>query len=82
MLESVYAFPRARIATTVRRLLDAEELAFTNRTAVGQALERYANGKGDFSDYLLGESATLAGATTTYTFDRVLSRSAGFSRPP
>lgn len=81
VLESVYAFPRARIATTVRRLLDAEEFAFANRTAVCQALERYANGKADFSDYLLGEPATLAGATTIYTFDRVLSRSAGFSRP-
>lgn len=82
VLESVYEFPRARIATTVRRLLDAQEFAFTNRTAVRQALERYATGKADFSDYLLGESATVAGATTTYTFDRVLSRSAGFSRPP
>ncbi len=82
VLESVYAFPRARIATTVRRLLDAEEFAFMNRAAVGQALERYARGKADFSDYLLGESATRAGATTTYTFDRALGRGPGFSRPP
>ena len=81
VLESVYAFPRARIATTVRRLLDAEEFAFVNRAAVGRALERYVNGKAGFSDYLLGESAMPAGASTTYTFDRVLSRSAGFSRP-
>ena len=81
VLESVYDFPRARIATTVRRLLDAEEFAFVNRAAVARALDRYTNGPADFSDYLLGESATLASATTTYTFDRVLSRSSGFSRP-
>ena len=81
VLESVYDFPRARIATTVRRLLDAEEFAFVNRAAVARALDRYTNGPADFSDYLLGESATLAGATTTSTFDRVLSRSSGFSRP-
>ena len=81
VLESVYGFPRARIATTVQRLLDAEEFAFSNRAAVGRALERHANGKADFSDYLIGESATLAGATTTYTFDRILSRIDGFSRP-
>ena len=81
VLESVYDFPRARVATTVRRLLDAEEFAFVNRAAVARALDRYTNGPADFSDYLLGESATPAGATTTYTFDRVLSRSSGFSRP-
>ena len=81
VLESVYAFPRARIATTVRRLLDAEELAFVNRAAVGRALEHYTRGRADFSDYLLGESARLTGASTTYTFDRALSRSAGFNRP-
>ena len=81
VLESVYSFPRARIATTVRRLLDGEEFAFVNRPAVVRALEHYTKGKADFSDYLLGESAMLAGASPTYTFDRVLSRSAGFSRP-
>ncbi len=81
VLESVYAFPRARIAMTVRRLLDAEEFAFMNRAAVARALEHYTRGKADFSDYLLGESAMLGGASTTYTFDRVRSRSAGFSQP-
>ena len=81
VLESVYSFSRARIAATVRRLLDAEEFAFVNRPAVVRALEHYTRGKADFSDYLLGESAMMAGASTTYTFDRVLSRSAGFSRP-
>ncbi len=81
VLESVYAFPRARIVMTLRRLLDADEFAFAHRAAANRALERYAGGKADFSDYLIGESATQAGATTTYTFDRVLSRSAGFSRP-
>ena len=47
MLESVYDFPRARIATTVRRLLDAEEFAFMNRAAVDQALERYRSSSSD-----------------------------------
>ena len=81
VLESVYQFPRAGIARTLRRLLDAQEFAFMNRAAVRQALDSYTRGQADFSDYLIGESATLAGATTTYTFDRVLSRSTGFSRP-
>ena len=81
MLLAAFRITRTRIATTVRRLLDAEEFAFVNRLAVVRALERYTKDKADFSDYLLGESAMLAGASTTYTFDRVLSRSAGFSRP-
>ena len=36
---------------------------------------------GDFSDYLIGATATRAGAATTYTFDRALRRAGGFDLP-
>ena len=81
VLKSAYGLSRQEIVATLRRLLDAEEFAFMNRAAVSRALASYAGGKADFSDYLIGESAALAGAGTTYTFDRALSRSVGFSRP-
>lgn len=81
VLRSVYEFAKADIVTTFRRLLNAEEFAFVDRRAVSQSLESYANGSADFSDYLIGQLATAAGATTTYTFDRALRRTVGFSHP-
>ena len=81
VLRSVYAFPKADVVTTLQRLLAAEEFAFMDRRAVSQSLESYESGRADFSDYLIGRSATIAGATTTYTFDRALRRTVGFSRP-
>ena len=81
VLDSVYKLPKSKIMETLRRLLDAEEFAFINRVAVAQALESYRKGKADFSDYLIGESSAVAGATTTYTFDRALRRTSGFSHP-
>ena len=81
VLRSVYQFPKADVVRTFQRLLAAEEFAFMDRPAVSQSLESYANGTAGFSDYLIGQSATVAGATTTYTFDRALRRTAGFSHP-
>jgi predicted nucleic-acid-binding protein len=46
---------------------------------VERALRGYAKGKGDLSDYLLGEIAEARGARTTYTFDRGLRGSEGFT---
>ena len=81
VLRSVYQLPKADVVRTFQRLLAAEEFAFMNRPAVSQSLESYANGTAGFSDYLIGQSATVAGATMTYAFDRALRRTAGFSHP-
>ena len=81
VLETAYGFRRAEIVRTLRRLLAADEFAFMDRAAMAAALALYAAGKADFSDYLIGETAPAAGSVTTYTFDRELARSPGFSRP-
>ena len=81
VLDSAYALPRSRIIETFQRLLDAKEFAFMSPRSFSRALDEYKNGKADFSDYLIGHSASWAGATTTFTFDRVLLQSNGFSRP-
>ena len=81
VLDSVYQVPRPAIIETLRRLLDAEEFAFLDRAAVAGALEGYERGSADFSDYLIGTSAARAGAATTYTFDRALRRTGGFTLP-
>ena len=81
VLRSVYGLPKADVIITFQRLLAAEDFAFMDRRAVSQSLKSYENGTADFSDYLIGQSATVEGATTTYTFDRALRRTAGFSHP-
>ena len=80
VLESVYGLARTHILRTLRRILAADEFEFENRAAVSAAIQGYAAGKADFSDYLIGESASSAGASVTYTFDRELARAPGFSR--
>ena len=81
VLSSVYKVPKTVIVETLRRLLAAEEFAFLDRAAVTGALNDYESGGADFSDYLIGASAARAGAATTYTFDRALRRTGGFSLP-
>ena len=81
VLSSVYEVPKDAIVETLRRLLDADEFTFIDRTAVTGALNGYESGSANFSDYLIGASAARAGAATTYTFDRALRRTDGFSLP-
>lgn len=79
VLTSVYHLPRVRIAEVLRRLLEGTEFAFADRAAVSAAVDGYAHGKAEFSDYLIGTVASAAGATTTFTFDRDLRGSDHFT---
>jgi predicted nucleic-acid-binding protein len=45
---------------------------------VYQALQRTKQGKGDFSDYLIGAICYQAGCDKTATFDRKLKTESGF----
>ena len=81
VLDSAYGFSRARVAETLRRLLDAEEFEFIDRPAVVRAIASYETGNADFSDYLIGGSAAARGASVTYAFDRALLAHPGFVRP-
>ena len=81
VLDSVYQLPRSRVLETFQRLIDADEFTYLSHAAFSRAVGEYRKGKADLSDYLIGTSAAAAGATTTYTFDRVLLQSGGFSRP-
>ena len=82
VLKSLYGQTRAEIVEVLRLILETEPFAFVNRSAVCQAVENYEKGPADFSDYMIGCSATVSGATTTYTFDTSLKRSAAFTFPP
>lgn len=54
----------------LRRFL--EEFVFTARPAVVRAVVSYRMNAADFSDYLIEESAAVAGASAICTFDRTL----------
>lgn len=73
-----YNFGRARIATFLRDLFRASHLEFRARDELLRALDAFDNGKGDFSDYLIREHASSAGAETFATFDKLLLRENGF----
>lgn len=86
LVESVWVMARAarlgraEIAEVLRGLLDAEQFDLDEREAVEEALSRFAQGSGDFSDYLLGVLAEQRGASVTWTFDAKLGGAAGFKR--
>ena len=79
--KSLYGQTRSEIVEVLRLLLETEPFAFVNRSAVGQAVVQYEKGPADFSDYMIGCSATASGATTTYTFDTSLRRNPAFAFP-
>ena len=79
VLESVYGASRSEVASAVEGLLSMPPFQVEDAELTQQALQAYAKGKADFSDYLLGLVGRSRGARTTYTFDRDLRRVEGFT---
>jgi predicted nucleic-acid-binding protein len=76
-----YGFPRAEVASVLRRLLDADHLSFSSPAQHERSLAAFASGKGDFADYVIREQSLAAGCTTVATFDQALLREAGYFSP-
>lgn len=81
VLRAAYGFEREPIATALRQLLSAKQLTFDAPDRLARALDAYARGPGDFSDYLIREHATAAGCDAVATFDKQLHRDAMFTAP-
>jgi predicted nucleic-acid-binding protein len=79
VLESVYAATRKDILATMRMLLTTPPFEVEDAALLERALARYARGKADLSDFIIGESARSGGAATTHTFDKALRAAEGFS---
>jgi len=79
VMESLYRASRADIAAAIRTLKTTTPFVLEDDGMVDRALQMYSEGKGDFSDYILGEIAMARGARTTYTFDRGLRNAEGFT---
>ena len=79
VLESAYSVPRTRILEAVQRLVSDPRFEFEDRSRIERALGEYQKGKGDLSDYLLGQRAESVQARTTFTFDRALRGETSFT---
>lgn len=79
VLESVYHASRADVVAAVRALLSTPPFEMEDVRVAERAVRLYSKGKGDLSDYLLGEVGRSRGARTTYTFDRGLRKAEGFT---
>lgn len=75
---SNYGFRKDEIISVLEAMLHSAAFEFENRSTVDQALQRYKQGKADFSDYLIGAIARQAGCTQTVSFDRKLKDERGF----
>jgi predicted nucleic-acid-binding protein len=78
VLESAYEYSREEIATALDKILQTQQFRFENKTLMLSALTDYRAGKGDFSDYLAGQTGKQAGCTETLTFDQGLKNSVLF----
>lgn len=72
VLEDAYGHTQTDIAEILERVLRTGQFGFEDRAVLWQTLADYQQGKGDFSDYLLGRIAQHAGCSHTLTFDRAL----------
>ncbi len=79
VMESLYRASRADIAAAIRTLRTTPPFVLEDDRLVERALQRYSTGKGDLSDYILGEIASARGDRTTYTFDRGVRNAEGFT---
>ncbi|MHB1194404.1 MAG: PIN domain-containing protein [Longimicrobiales bacterium] len=78
VLEAAYRLGRSDILRTLDSILRTAQLHFEDKDVLWQALADYREGRGDFSDYVIGRGAVAAGCSSTVTFDRELTSSALF----
>jgi predicted nucleic-acid-binding protein len=73
-----YSFCKDEIINVLEAMLHSADFEFENRSTIDQALQRYKQGKADFSDYLIGAISRQAGCTKTVSFDGKLKGERGF----
>ena len=73
-----YSFRKDEISNVLEDMLHSAAFEFENRSTIDQALQRYKQGKADFSDYLIGATSRQAGCIETVSFDSKLKGERGF----
>ena len=70
ILDRAYSLTAQEISTAVERLLPVEVLSIENEQQVFTAMVALKQGRGSFSDALIGELGVRAGCARTLTFDQ------------
>lgn len=73
-----YGFRKDDITNALEAMLHSAAFEFESRSTVDQALQRYKQGKADFSDYLIGAISRQSGCVETASFDVKLKGERGF----
>lgn len=81
VLDAAYGYGREAIGLAIRTLVDTPPFVSPEKAAVLEALDAYAEGPADFSDYLLVARSRSAGAKTVLTFDRALLKHPACEKP-
>ena len=81
VLRSAYGFDKRQIVGALRGLFAARQLAFESPDSLLRALSAFEAGRGDLSDYIIGEHARAAGARVVFTFDKALQKDDLFASP-
>ncbi len=74
-----YQLSKDEIINTIEMMLQCPVFEWENTSVVYQSLQRFKQGKGDFSDYLIGTIAKSFNCNTTVTYDLKLKNEKGFT---
>jgi predicted nucleic-acid-binding protein len=74
-----YDQSKSQIVQTLEQILDMDQFRIEYDAIIRRGLESFRNGKGNFSDYLIGEISMHHGCRDIVTFDRGLKHAAGFT---
>jgi predicted nucleic-acid-binding protein len=81
VLKRSYGLKKEAIAAVLRMLLGARNLRFESSDRMARAIDAYEKGRGGFSDYLIREVAREWECAAVATFDSILQKENGFTRP-
>jgi len=81
VLKRSYGLKKEAIAAVLRMLLGARNLRFESSDRMARAIDAYQKSRGGFSDYLIREKAAEWECETVVTFDSVLQKEKGFTKP-
>lgn len=79
VLARSYGQTKAELIHELEKILEMDQFRIEYDALVRRSLQAYRVGRGNFSDYLIGEISTHHGCRDIVTFDRALKGSSGFT---
>lgn len=72
VLRRSYGVAKPEVVQQIQAMIENEIFVFDDPSVVHAAFADYRDGRGDFSDYLIGRRNAAAGCEHTATFDKAL----------